>query len=171
MLVDSPAPTNRKSRCIKGILFDKDGALINHLPHWIPAVQNALEQIQDQFDGFDLKLGEAVGIHPSGKLLPNSVIDSLAIPGVVNTVHETLVRCGTPAGRAQYAAAWFYETMDLVPRGDGDTLTDLGALFGSARRIGMAVGIITNDYTDSKRLVLYLSWRRLVVGRGEGGFC
>ena len=149
VLVDSPAPKNRKSRRIKGILFDKDVPLISHLPHWIPAVQKALEQIQDQFDGFDLKLGEEVGIHPSGKLLPNSAIDSLVIPGVVNTVHETMLRHGAPAGQAQAASDRFSETLDLVPRGDCDTLTDLGVLFGSARRNGMAVGIITNDYADS----------------------
>ena len=98
MLVDSPTPTNRKSRRIKGILFDKDA--ISHLSHWIPAVQKTLAQIQDQFDGFDLKLGEAVGIHASGKLLPNSAIDSLVIPGVVNTVHETMLRHGAPVGQA-----------------------------------------------------------------------
>ena len=54
-----------------------------------------------------------------------------------------------------------------MPRGDYDTLTDLGVLFGSARRIGMAVGIITNDYADSKCSVLHLRWRRLVVRSGE----
>ncbi len=152
MLVDSPMPTNRKSRRIKGILFDKDGTLINHLPHWIPAVQRALEQIQEQCDGFDLRLGEAVGIHPSGRLLPNSVIGSLAIPGVVNTVHETLLQQGVPAGQAQAASDWFSETLDLVPRGDYDTLTDLRALFSLARQHGMTIGIITNDYAESARV-------------------
>ena len=151
MLVDSPTPTNRKSRHIKGILFDKDGTLINHLPHWIPAVQRALEQIQDQFGGFDLNLAEAVGIHPSGKLLPNRVIGSLAVPGVVNTVRQALLDKGVPAGQAQAASEWFSEALDLVPRGDYDTLTDLSALSSAAHRNGMTVGLITNDYTESAR--------------------
>lgn len=151
MLVSTPTPTKRKSRRIKGILFDKDGTLINHLPHWIPAVRRALEHIQDQFAGFDLKLAEAVGIHPSGKLMPNSVIGSLAIPGVVNTVHQTLLAQGAPAGQAQAASDWFSETLDLVPRGDYDTLTDLSAIFRLAYRNGMTVGLITNDYAESAR--------------------
>lgn len=138
----------RKARSsIRGILFDKDGTLIDFRATWIPAYRASAEALAHAANkpALTKQLLLAGGYDPdTGALDPTSLLscgtnDQIArhwstvghLDGVVD-VRETVRRI-------------FYEHATRAPI----PITDLGALFGRLKGRGLRLGVATSDSTDA----------------------
>jgi len=125
---------------IRGILFDKDGTLLDFAATWPAAYRAAAEALADGTPGLASRLLRRAGYDGEGALDPASAL-----------------ACGT---NAEIAALWAAEPA-LAGRADvavimahvfrahaaaaPPVVADLAAFFARLRRRGLALGVATND--------------------------
>ena len=128
---------------IKGVLFDKDGTLIEMDPMWLPAWENAARQVATHAgqpllaDAMLRKIGydRATGtFDQNATLLTGTVLDII-------DAWETVLADNAPGDLELTLLKVFADasTRDPVP------VTDVKALLESLRRRGYVLGAATND--------------------------
>jgi phosphoglycolate phosphatase len=131
---------------IKGILFDKDGTLLDYDESWLP-VNRELARIASQGDAVLAdQLLAACGMDPvSGHIVP----DSLLAAGNTRQIAEGLVAAGSKVEVVELTikldALFSNATEFSVP------VTDLAAFFGRLHRRGFKLGIASSDNERSIR--------------------
>lgn len=140
---------------IRGILFDKDGTLIEMDPMWLPAWENAAHEVATRAgqpvlaDAMLRKTGyhRATGtFDPNATLVTGTVLDIIDAWGTV--LEDKAPRDLEPMLLEVFAEA---STRDPVP------VADVKALLGSLRRKGYILGAATNDSTRKmQRMVDHL---------------
>ena len=134
---------------IRGILFDKDGTLIEMDPMWLPAWENAAREVATRAG--QPALADAM-LRKTGYHRATDTFDPNAT-FLTGTVHDIIDAWGTvlddkaPPDLEPMILRVFAEasTRDPVP------VTDVQALFRSLRRRGYILGTATNDSTRKVR--------------------
>ncbi|SER97002.1 HAD family hydrolase [Rhizobium sp. NFR03] len=131
---------------IAGILFDKDGTLLDYAKSWVP-VNYEVARIASRDDaGLGATLLRAGGMDPkTGFVIP----DSLLAAGNTVEISEGMIQAGAP---------WTLEALtesldDLFSRSAAYAVpvTDLSALFSTLRARGYKLGVASSDNEASIR--------------------
>lgn len=155
---------------IRGILFDKDGTLIDYFKSWSP-VNRKLALIAA---GGDQVLADnllrATGMDPE---TGHVVADSLLAAGNTEEIAEGLVAAGSKLTAAQLVKDldWLFAeaAANAVP------VTDLEAFFGRLRARGLKLGVASSDNETSIRRTAerfgFLSYLDYIAGYDTGYGC
>ncbi|MDI7861535.1 HAD family hydrolase [Rhizobiaceae bacterium n13] len=131
---------------INGILFDKDGTLLDYAKSWLP-VNRELARIAAEGDGeLADRLLAACGMDPvTGHVVP----DSLLAAGNTTEIAEGLVRAGSPLSVAQLVERldplFSSAARSAVP------VTDLAGFFRDLHGKGYKLGVASSDNERSIR--------------------
>ncbi len=126
---------------IKGILFDKDGTLIDVDRTWVPIYRAILRQVFSVDSAGADRLMTLAGFDAaSGRITPGSVMAGGTTPQLVDIwwVHEDA------AGRAEKVRMLDHDFTALVER-NLTPLMPLQPLMGDLQRQGYRLGLATND--------------------------
>lgn len=130
---------------IRGILFDKDGTLIDFLSTWEPVLR-ALAR--DFARGDERRFDELMAIagydHSTGAFKPGSI---WAAGNTLDLVAAWLPDATEEERRA--LARQVDETCERLAPETATPVSDLARLFESLRASGLALGVATNDVTRS----------------------
>ena len=142
---------------IKGILFDKDGTLIDFFKVWEPAIQPVLERILAQlglkFDREEKeRLLSCLG-YQNGRIDPEGAIAWKSYRGIAEDLREACPMLKQRVSVEQLSdilKAEFY-TEVAEKRQEYPTFTDLPALCRMLTRQGIQLGVATTDDAASTR--------------------
>lgn len=134
---------------IRGVLFDKDGTLVDYDKTWAPINRQAAVLAARGDSGFAARLLELGGYDPvaervrGGSLLAASHTREIAAAWI-----EAGARYGLDALSREMDAIFAAGARHAVP------VTDVAALFGRLRGRGLALGVATSDGETSARATL-----------------
>lgn len=142
---------------IDGILFDKDGTLLDFDDSWGPVNRKVGLMASGGDADLAATLLRACGMEPdTGHITP----DSLLAAGNTREIAEGFVAAGSP-----YSLDWLVPRIDAMFAGAAEEsvpVTDLAALFASLHGRGLKLGIASSDNE--------LSIRRIVERFGLGAY-
>ena len=128
---------------IRGILFDKDGTLIDFRSQWLPAYRAAVDMLTGGDQAQSDRLLQLGGYDPvSNHLDPTSALACGTNRQIIAIWAEGLGIALTPE--------LIFRVEDLfheVASANAHAVTDLAALFGRLRARGIALGVATMDST------------------------
>lgn len=128
---------------IRGILFDKDGTLIDFPSTWTPVLRVlALEFAQGDRARADEFMAKAGYDHAQARFKPGSV---WAAGNTLDLVAAWLP--DAPDGERDRVARWVDDYCEKIAPDTAVPVTDLVRLFGRLRQSGMSLGVATNDVT------------------------
>ncbi len=130
---------------IRGVLFDKDGTLIDFDRTWQPIFMELVEQIADGNSVEARRLLPIVGFdEETDRFKAGSIVSAGNNADLVDAWHPELA-AGERERRALYYDSYFSDASALasVP------LTDLRRVLGHLRHMELKLGIATNDATRS----------------------
>ena len=135
---------------IRGILFDKDGTLLDFCATWIPAYRAAAGEIADLAGGVDAQtLLAAVGYDAAtGRCDPHSV---LAAGTNLELATAWAAICGLDV---ELVLPVVERTLDESARRDAMPLVDLGTFFAGLAARGIVIGVATMDGEATARAML-----------------
>jgi phosphoglycolate phosphatase len=139
-----PRPATRR---IRGILFDKDGTLIDFRSQWMPAYRAAVDMLSQGDRALADRLLRLGGYDPAADHLdPTSPLACGTNRQIVEVWAKGL---GVPMGEAlfQRVQGVFHE----VASANAHPVADLKALFGRLKARGLALGVATTDSTETAR--------------------
>ena len=137
----------KTSEPIRGILFDKDGTLIDFRATWIPAYRASAEALAHAANKPALakELLLAGGYDPdSGTLDPTSLL-SCGTNDQIADRWSVVGQLDSAVDVRRTVRRIFYEHATRAPI----PITDLGALFARLKGRGIRLGVATSDSTDS----------------------
>jgi phosphoglycolate phosphatase len=131
---------------IRGILFDKDGTLLDYDESWLP-VNRELGRIAARGDAaLADRLLAACGMDPvSGHIVP----DSLLAAGSTRQIAEGLVSAGSPMEVGELTAR--LDELFSSAAESSVPVTDLAAFFGRLHARGFKLGVASSDNERSIR--------------------
>ena len=134
------------AQVIRGILFDKDGTLLDYARSWLPVNR----ELADYAAGGDAALAAHLlrenGMDPeSGHVVP----DSLLAAGNTREISEGLVRAGAVKGLEDLVA--YMDGLFASAAGRAVPVTDLKIFFESLHGKGYKLGIASSDNERSIR--------------------
>ncbi|MGV1801758.1 HAD family hydrolase [Agrobacterium vitis] len=140
----------RSAPKIGGILFDKDGTLLDYDASWAPVNRQLALMAADGDQMLADQLLGACGMDPeSGYVVP----DSLLAAGNAREIAEGLAKAGSP-----FDADYLTEALDAIFANAAELsvpVTDLGALFAKLRQRGLKIGIASSDNERSIRAIVH----------------
>lgn len=128
---------------IRGVLFDKDGTLIDFDKTWQPVVTRLVEEIA-RGDAAEIgRMMRAVGFdEASGRFLPGSIFAAGTNAELAEAWHPDLAGEALAQKVVEYDAYYSAASAEAsVP------VTDLAKVLGDLRAQNMRLGIATNDVT------------------------
>jgi phosphoglycolate phosphatase len=135
-----------EARTIKGILFDKDGTLLDYAKSWLPVNRELADFAADGDDALAAHLLRETGMDPeTGHVVP----DSLLAAGNTREISEGLVKAG-----ARKSFEDMVEHMDSLFASAASRavpVTDLKSFFESLHGKGYKLGIASSDNERSIR--------------------
>src|SRR5262245_44622894 len=130
-------------KSIRGILFDKDGTLIDFRSQWLPAYRAAVAMLTSRDEAKSRRLLQLAGYDPvSNHLDPASPLAC----GTNRQIIEIWAKELGLAASLEFVAgveAMFHE----IATANARPITDLKALFGRLHARGGAIGVATMDST------------------------
>jgi phosphoglycolate phosphatase len=139
-----PHPAARR---IRGILFDKDGTLIDFRSQWLPAYRAAVHMLSGGDATLAQRLLQLGGYDPvSNHLDPTSPLACGTNRQIVEVWAEGL---GVPMNEALYERV--QEVFHEIATANANPVTDLKALFGRLKARGYFIGVATTDSTATAR--------------------
>lgn len=164
---------------IRGILFDKDGTLIDFYEVWGTAAQAVMQRLLIRYGwqnepGTERRLWAALGVDGQGKILPEG---GLAYKSYAEIAEDLVAAVGSfpetlqSAELAEVLRKEFYEEVSRK-RSTYPTFTDLPALMRKLCDIQIHVGVATTDEAEPTRLCMdrlgiapYISFYAVAGGR------
>ncbi len=135
---------------IRGILFDKDGTLIDFPSTWEPVLRGLAQEFAEGDARLAEELVAAAGYdRVLGMFKPGSI---WAAGNTLDLVGAWLPKAGEGerAAVARFVDDYCANTAPNI----AVPITDLGTLFGGLRRSGLILGVATNDVTRSATATL-----------------
>ncbi len=135
-----------KAQAISGILFDKDGTLLDYAKSWVP-VNYELARIAAAGDEeLARRLLTACGMDPdTGHVAP----DTLLAAGNTVEIAEGMVAAGSPMGAAELAA--LFDGLFAQSASMAVAVTDLAGFFAALHERGYRLGVASSDNERSIR--------------------
>lgn len=142
---------------IKGILFDKDGTLIDFYDLWLRAALAVVPVFMEKNgiaadDGMEEYLLETLGVR-DGEVEPNGALAYKSYGEIAADLSDALAKKGMvlPVEQIEVQIVTLFE--DYVSRKDVAVkpLADLKELFGILKRQGISIGLATADTAASAR--------------------
>ena len=135
---------------IRGILFDKDGTLLDFCATWVPAYRTAAAEIGDLAGGVDARmlLADAGFDDATGTCDPHSVL-AAGTNLELATVWATI--CGLDVALVLPVVE---RTLDEFARRDAMQLVDLDTFFAGLAARGFVLGVATMDDEATARAML-----------------
>ncbi|MEH3144159.1 MAG: HAD family hydrolase [Methylobacterium frigidaeris] len=134
---------------LRAVLFDKDGTLIDYRRSWEPINRRAAALAARGDAALARHLLASGGMDPDSG---DTEGDSVLAAGSTGEIARAWIAAG---------AAWAPEPLTraldelfTASAADGVPVTDLGALFGTLARAGLAVGVASSDSEAAIRLLL-----------------
>ncbi len=137
---------------IRGILFDKDGTLIDLDATWLPAYRAATSLVADRAGRPELAerlLAEGGRDPASGRIDPDSLLAWASTTAIART---WAARAG--ARDSDALAAEILTIFEVQTATNAVALADLGPLFAGLRARGYRLGVATMDGVASSRAML-----------------
>mgnify|MGYP001209380589 FL=1 len=132
---------------IRGVLFDKDGTLIDVNGTWVPVYRHILMQLFDVDEAGAEALMEQVGYDPeTGRFTPGSIIAA----GTTAQLVDVWWPQATPAQRRDYARILDHDFTPIV-KDALKPLLPLVPVFEALKAQGLRLGVATNDSQLSAR--------------------
>ena len=133
---------------IKGILFDKDGTLLDFEATWRGFVRDVLEDLAPGDAALQTRLGEAAGFHPaSGRFVPGSALVAGSTAEVARIWAALLPdRCARTLEADANARA-----ERALAGGPAAAVADLPGFLDGLRARGCALGVATHDSEGAAR--------------------
>jgi phosphoglycolate phosphatase len=153
---------------IRGILFDKDGTLIDYAASWGPINLKAADLAAGGDADFAAYL---MGVGGADAATGDATADSVLAAGSAADIASAWCAAG-----ARFTVAALTERLDSLFLDCADAVvpvTDLGALFGRLKSAGLSLGIASSDNERSiRRMVEHLGLESLVdfVAGYDSGF-
>lgn len=139
-----PRPTARR---IRGILFDKDGTLIDFRSQWMPAYRASVDMLSEGDAALAQRLLQLGGYDPvSNHLDPASPLACGTNRQIVEVWAKGL---GVPMSEALYDRV--QDVFHEIAVANANPVTDLQALFGRLKARGYFLGVATTDSTATAR--------------------
>lgn len=145
---------------IKGILFDKDGTLIDFYSLWLSATETVIPEFLKEnglpSDEETIKtVLEAIGVK-DGTVDPNGAIAYKPFMGIAEDIREALVKEEIPVTiTTEEICVQIVEMFDAVLTAENReyvTFTDTGKLFRELKKRGIYIGLATADtYGTAKK--------------------
>jgi phosphoglycolate phosphatase len=130
---------------IRGILFDKDGTLIDFPSTWTPVLRALSLEFAEGDAARAGELMEIAGYDPhSGIFKPGSI---WAAGNTIDLVSAWMPEA--PDSARADVAGWVDDYCEKIVPDTAVPVTDLVRLFGALRQSGLALGVATNDVTRS----------------------
>jgi phosphoglycolate phosphatase len=134
-------------KTIRGILFDKDGTLIDFHTQWMPAYRAAVAMLTSNDDAKSQRLLQLAGFDPvSNHLDPASPLACGTNRQIIEIWAKEL---GVPATLEFVSRV--EEMFHEIATANAQPITDLKALFGRLHARGIAIGVATMDSTTTAR--------------------
>ncbi|WP_152393830.1 HAD family hydrolase [Paenibacillus guangzhouensis] len=141
---------------IKGILFDKDGTLLDFHSGWVPVairiVNQLLERVGRQNElSLQVSLLEAIGLH-GNRVEPKGILASGTTQDMSEVFRRVLLEQQVDPAQLEDLEGWLTEGLyqqTLDNRHNLRPTADLQHLFTQLRRQGLKIGIATADDLES----------------------
>lgn len=140
---------------IKGILFDKDGTIIDFFKVWEPAIQPVLRKLISDYQLLPAKaylsrLEEAIGVC-DGKIDPEGAIAWKPYPLIAEDLRLIFQEKDPNLDIALLTQKLeTYFTREVRRReGEVHTFTDTARLFSALQQEGIKIGVVTTDNLES----------------------
>lgn len=130
---------------VRGIVFDKDGTLVDLDARWVPVFTTLIERLADRFNDPSLivHLAGVLGID-GRRLVPDSPAAVDTASQIIGRVVNELVDRGIAVAEAHDAVtAVVAQSMGAV--GSVEAIGDLVAALGAMRAAGIRIGVATSD--------------------------
>ncbi|WP_018698458.1 HAD family hydrolase [Amorphus coralli] len=134
---------------IKGIVFDKDGTLIDYARTWVPINIRAAEHAAAGDADLARRLLDVGGHHPDDNVVAGG---SLLAAGHTGEIAEAWIEAGAPHKHATLVDA--LDAIFTEGAAGSVAVTDLAALFRRLVDRGVAVGVATSDSAAGARATL-----------------
>ena len=143
--------TQREVPALRAVLFDKDGTLVDYFGPWLPRAARAIDTVEAHFPSVGPEIRASLGIDRSGALTRRGSLGSLPMHETLALVHNILDRPGISQDSGRSAVSYLRHMLAFPPDRIPQPIVDLDALFDTLHRMGLLVGVITNDAEDTGR--------------------
>lgn len=131
---------------IRGILFDKDGTLLDYAKSWLPVNRELADFAAKGDPALAAHLLRETGMDPeTGHVVP----DSLLAAGNTTEICDGLVAAGSPLGQEELVA--YMDGLFADAAGRAVPVTDLKSFFETLHGKGYKLGIASSDNERSIR--------------------
>lgn len=151
---------DKRIKGIRGILFDKDGTLIDFGSIWIPL---AFELVGKLAGGYELSQEQksdllgSIGLYGDGRMFPDGVYSA----GTMEDIAQVLYNHMGELGVGSMDPETFMETLDhetrtfmAANRGSIRSIGNVGDTLAACRERGLILGVSTSDNEENTRLCL-----------------
>ena len=145
------ASSSREAPALKAVLFDKDGTLVDYFGPWLPRAARAVDTVEANYPAIGPELRDSLGIERHGALSLRGTLGSLPLSDSISRLGSVFDRSGIAQDRRASTISYLRHML-AFPRGRvPQPIVELGELFDTLHRMGLAVGVITNDTEDTGR--------------------
>ncbi|MEH6578382.1 MAG: HAD family hydrolase [Amphritea sp.] len=134
----------------KGILFDKDGTLLDFMATWMPGIRKAAQWVAGNDTALAERMIIASGYDPELDIITSGSLLAAGNTAEIATSWRTLLEGEPPVDLVSGMDAIFRQQ----GAENGVPVTDLGTLFHSLKQRGIKLGIATSDSQQGAELSL-----------------
>ncbi len=151
---------NRGKKRIRGILFDKDGTLIDFNSIWIPLAFNLTDKLCNQYKLVNkdkAALLERIGIQSDGNILQNSIYASGTEEDIAEAFYiyiKELETCPTEFDSVLKYVRYEIKTYMKSHESQIQSVQDAGRTLAALRKMGLTLGVSTSDNEENTRVCL-----------------
>ena len=143
--------TTGEAPVLKAVLFDKDGTLVDYFGPWLPRAARAVDAVETNYPAIGPELRDSLGIDRNGALTRLGTLGSLPLHDTISRLGSVFDRAGISQDRRASTQS-FLRHMLAFPRSRvPQPIVDIGELFDTLHRMGLTVGVITNDTEETGR--------------------
>lgn len=143
--------TTGEALALKAVLFDKDGTLVDYFGPWLPRAARAIDAVETNYPAIGPELRDSLGIDRSGALTRLGTLGSLPLQDTIARLGSIFDRAGVSQDRRASTQSYLRHMLAFPRSRVPQPIVDIGELFDALHRMGLTVGVITNDTEETGR--------------------